>query len=254
MTMEDVGWRAMAANLSDLAAMGARPVLATVALAVPAERAEREVIEIYRGIAACAQHYGIAIAGGDLSRSDAITIAITVVGEVRPSNLTLRSGGHAGDVLAVTGPLGAARAGLAGEMSGFEAFARPQPRIAEGRFLAASSNVTAMMDCSDGLATDLVRLCAASGCGAIVEDVPVADAARAAALRSGEDAQTFALRGGEDFELLVAVRARAFGYLAGRFEKRFNRRLHRIGRLRGDPSIEWNGSDLPVRGWDHFSA
>jgi thiamine-monophosphate kinase len=252
MPLEDAGWRAMAANLSDLAAMGARPVLATVALGVPVESAENDVIAIYRGIAACAQQYAIAIAGGDLSRSDTITIAMTVVGEVRPSNLKLRSAGHAGDVLALTGELGAARAGLLGEHSGFDAFRRPRPRLAEGRFLAASANVTAMMDCSDGLSTDLQRLCAASECGALLESVPVASAARAAAQRSDEDAETFALRGGEDFELLVAVRSRAFGYLASRFEKRFGRPLFRIGTLRTEASIQWRGENLASRGWDHF--
>ena len=252
MPLEDAGWRAMAANLSDLAAMGARPVLATVALGVPADSAENDVTAIYRGIATCAQRYAIAIAGGDLSRSDAITIAITVVGEVRPSNLKLRSGGRPGDVLAVTGELGAARAGLLGEAGGVEAFRRPQPRLAEGRFLAASANVRAMMDCSDGLSTDLARLCAASGCGAELVSVPVADAARAAARRNDEEAENFALRGGEDFELLVAVRARAFGYLASRFERRFKRPLLRIGVLQSAPSVEWHGTRLAAQGWDHF--
>jgi thiamine-monophosphate kinase len=254
MLLEDAGWRALAANLSDLAAMGARPVLATVALGIPADGAERDVASIYRGIAACAKRYAIAIAGGDLSRSDAITIAISVVGEVRPSNLKLRSGGRPGDVLAVTGELGAARAGLLGEADGLEAFRRPQPRIAEGRFLAASSNVRAMMDCSDGLSTDLGRLCAASECGAVLEKVPVAAAARTAARRNDDDAEHFALRGGEDFELLVAVRASAFGYLASRFEKRFKRPLLRLGVLRSDASIEWRGEKLASRGWDHFHA
>jgi thiamine-monophosphate kinase len=252
MSLEDAGWRAMAANLSDLAAMGARPVLATVALGVPVDSAEDDVASLYRGIAACAQRYAIAIAGGDLSRGDTITIAITVVGEVRPSNLKLRSGGRPGDVLAVTGELGAARAGLLGERGGAEAFRRPQPRLAEGRFLAASANVRAMMDCSDGLSTDLARLCEASNCGAELERVPVADVARAAAQRNDEDAENFALRGGEDFELIVAVRARAFGYLAKRFQKRFARPLLPIGLLQSEPALKWHGERLSVQGWDHF--
>lgn len=252
MSLEDAGWRSMAANLSDLAAMGARPVLTTVAIGVPADNAEHDVTAIYRGIAACAQRYDIAVAGGDLSRNAAITIAITVVGEVRPSNLKLRSGGRPGDVLAVTGELGAARAGLFGEVEGREAFRRPQPRIAEGRFLAASANVRAMMDCSDGLSTDLARLCVASGCGAALERVPVASAARAATARNGEDAETFALRGGEDFELLLAVRASAFSYLASRFEKRFQRPLFRIGVLQGATGIQWREQSLAASGWDHF--
>ncbi|MGB6600375.1 MAG: thiamine-phosphate kinase, partial [Candidatus Cybelea sp.] len=112
MSLEDAGWRAMAANVSDLAATGARPVLATVALGLPQALRLEEVLEIYRGLAACAARYRLAIAGGDLSRADAISIAITVVGEIRPSNVKTRSGGRPGDVLAVTGALGAARAGL----------------------------------------------------------------------------------------------------------------------------------------------
>jgi thiamine-monophosphate kinase len=216
MSLEDAGWRAMAANLSDLAAMGARPVLATVALGVPAGNGPAEILTLYRGIAAAARHSRIAIVGGDLSRSDAMVISITVVGEVRPGHAKTRAGGRPGDVLAVTGELGAARAGLAlatgeGQLDGapaqaaLEAFRRPQARIAQGRFLAASANVTAMMDCSDGLGTDLRRLCAAAGCGALLESIPVAEPARALAERTGEDPERFALAGGEDFELLAAV-------------------------------------------------
>ncbi len=113
MSLEDAGWRAMAAALSDLAAMGARPVLATVALGVPAAGGGSEILELYKGIAACSKRFKIVIAGGDLSRSDAVAISVTVVGEVRPSNVKTRAGGRPGDVLAVTGELGAARAGLA---------------------------------------------------------------------------------------------------------------------------------------------
>jgi thiamine-monophosphate kinase len=254
MSLEDAGWRAMAANLSDLAAMGAKPVLATVALGVPAAAAQTEILEVYRGIAACVRQHGIAIAGGDLSRSDAIAIAITVVGEVRPSNLKTRAGGRPGDVLAVTGELGAARAGLLGEAEGLQAFRRPLPRLAEGRFFGASANVDAMMDCSDGLSTDLARLCAASGCGAALETIPASAAARAGARRSGEDAQAFALAGGEDFELIVAIRPRAFAYLAKRFERRFRRPLQTIGVLRKEPGIDWRGVPLESSGWDHFDA
>lgn len=253
MTLEDAGWRAMAANLSDLAAMGARPMLGTVALGVPQQNAAEEIAELFSGIAAAARRYKLAIVGGDLTRSDAITIAITVVGEVRPTRFKTRAGGRPGDVLAVTGDLGLARAGLEGEAEALGFFRRPEPRVDEGRFLATSRNVDAMMDCSDGLSTDLPRLCAASGCGAVLESVPVAAAARRAAERLGEDPERFALAGGEDFELIVAVRPRAFGYLANRYEHRFKQRLHRIGALRKASGIEWRGAPLARLGWDHFA-
>lgn len=264
MSFEDAGWRAMGANLSDLAAMGARPVLATVALGLPESIPERDVVELYRGLANCAAACKLAIVGGDLSRAPVITIAITVVGEVRPSNVKLRSGGHVGDVLAVTGPLGAARAGLeltrggisigedlAGEA--LEAFRRPQPRVAHGRFLAASRNVSAMMDLSDGLSTDVARFAAANACGAEIESVPVASAAGAIAGTRGIDPQQFALAGGEDFELLVAVRPRAFAHLAGRYQKRFGRRLYRVGSLSKGSGVRFNGATLERSGWDHFA-
>lgn len=254
MSLEDAGWRAMAANLSDLAAMGARPVLATVALGFPKEATQDEVLELYRGIADCAGRYRCSIAGGDLSRAAAWTIAIGVVGEVRPSNAKLRSGGHPGDVLAVTGPLGGARAGLFGEASGSPAFRRPEPRVAEGRFLAASRNVTAMMDVSDGLSTDVHRLCAASGCGAQLEAIPVAPSARAAAQARHEAPDRFALAGGDDFELLAAIRPRAFRYVAARYRKRFGRELHKIGVLSAEQGVVYNGERIERSGWDHFAA
>jgi thiamine-monophosphate kinase len=264
MTLGDAGWRAMVANLSDLAAMGARPVLATVALGVPGRAGAGEILEVYRGLAAAAKHSAIDIVGGDLSRSDVLTISITAIGEVRASNVKTRSGGRPNDVLAVTGPLGAARAGLelasapnaiASDLAetALRALRRPQAREAEGRFLAASVNVHAMMDCSDGLSTDLDRMCQASRCGARLESIPVASAARALAEHRGEDAQRFALAGGEDFELLVAVDRRAFAYLAGRFAARFRRPLARIGVLRERLGIEWNGAPLARSGWDHFA-
>jgi thiamine-monophosphate kinase len=264
MSLEDAGWRAMASNLSDLAAMGARPALATVALGLPETTTRAEILELYGGLAACAARFKLTIAGGDLSRASALTIAITVVGEVRASNAKTRTGGRPGDVLAVTGPLGAARAGLeltrtsaaigdvlAGEA--LRAFRRPQPRIAEGRYLAASSNVRAMMDISDGLATDVARLAAASGCGAALDTIPVAGPASAFAQARGEDPQRFALAGGEDFELLAAIRPRAFSHLAVRYAKRFQREMSRVGTLCAKPGVVWRGEPVERLGWDHFA-
>jgi thiamine-monophosphate kinase len=265
MSLEDVGWRAMAANVSDLAAMGARPILATIAVGLPRSIAPAGVAELYRGLSGCAAQAKLTIVGGDLSGADALTVAITVVGEVRVSNFKTRAGGRVGDVLAVTGPLGAARAGLEltrqadrirGELqaAALHAFRRPPLRVAEGRFLSASRNVDAMMDCSDGLSTDLDRLCAASGCGATLEAVPVAEPARALAEVRGEDPERFALAGGEDFELLAAVRPRAFSYLQSRYAARFGRALLRVGVLRGGSGVVWNGSRLERSGWDHFAG
>ncbi len=170
-----------------------------------------------------------------------------------------------GDVVAVTGALGASRAGLriAADRpdlanrpqfsDALAAYRAPQPRLREGRWLAASRSVRAMMDLSDGLSTDLARLCAASGAGAIVETVPVHAAARAVAEATNDDAEAWALGGGEDYELLVAVEKRAFRHLAGRFEAHTGRRLIAVGRITAEPGLRRaDGTPIAPSGWDHL--
>jgi thiamine-monophosphate kinase len=267
MSFHDIGWRAMAANLSDLAAMGSRPVLATVALGIPDGLNAPDLAELYRGMLAVGKRYACAIAGGDTTRASELVISITAVGEVRPSNVKGRAGALPGDVLAVTGPLGASRAGLDLAdnpymlapylaQAALRAHRTPEPRVNEGRWLAASTNVHAMMDVSDGLSTDLPRMCAASRCAAVIEDVPVADCAREVAHARGEDPQAYALAGGEDFELLIAVNVRAFRHLSERFTKRFGRSLHRVGHVRkgSGVTIVRGGAEeaLESTGWDPF--
>jgi thiamine-monophosphate kinase len=267
MSAADAGHRALASNLSDIAAMGAKPVLATIAFGVGPGVDDAWIRDCYQGIAALAERTRCAIAGGDIVRAPAIVLAITVVGEVRPSNLKLRSGMRPGDVIAVTGPLGASRAGLAiavdrampaddpAATAALRAFRTPEPRLAEGRWLGASRNVHAMMDTSDGLSTDLMRLARASGTGATIESVPVAPAAHAVAERAGADAAAWALDGGEDFELLVAVSARAFTHLAGRFAARFGRPLLRVGVATAEPGLrDAGGRAIASAGWDHLRA
>ena len=265
MSAAEVGHRALASNLSDIAAMGAKPVLATVALALGPDTDPAWVVECYRGMTALARRARCAIAGGDIVRAPSVAFAITVVGEVRASNLKTRSGMRPGDTIAVSGPLGASRAGLAiaVEQPGLaalpeaadalRAFRTPEPRLAEGRWLAASRNVRAMMDCSDGPSTDVARLAAASGTGAVIDRVPVAASARAIAAAVGADAERWALDGGEDFELIVAVATRAFTHLSGRFRARFGRELLRIGYATDEAGIRFaNGEPVLRAGWDHL--
>ncbi|HEY0798367.1 MAG TPA: thiamine-phosphate kinase [Candidatus Baltobacteraceae bacterium] len=267
MSAEHIGHRAMAANLSDIAAMGARPVLVTIALGVPAQIAPGYVLDLYRGMQALAARHGARIVGGDITRAPVLTLALTVVGEVRPSHLCRRDAGRPGDVVAVTGMLGASRAGLELLNSAIKvdpqvaarassAFSTPEPRVAEGRWLAASVNVHAMMDCSDGLSTDLGRLAVASDCGAVIEDVPIDPAANAIASAAGALGRDYALHGGEDFELIVTIAPRAFNYLAARFQKHFRRPLLRVGRLERQPGLRLaqasTVSELLPAGWDHL--
>jgi thiamine-monophosphate kinase len=264
MSARDAGWRALASNLSDIAAMGARPVLATIALGFPAGTDPDWLLACYDGIAALAKRARCPVAGGDLTRAPAITLAITVVGEVRPSNLKRRDGGLPGDVIAVTGSLGASAAGLRVAGDGalaadprfadvLAAFRTPEARLQAGRRLGASRHVRAMMDLSDGLSTDLSRLCAASGVGAVVDTVPVHPGARRVAALTGDDPERWALDGGEDFELLVTVEKRAFAHLAVRLAAATGEQLVRIGTITAEPGVRRaDGTPIPPAGWDHF--
>lgn len=261
---QDVGHRALAVNLSDIAAMGARPVLATVALGFPPGTDPAWLLACYDGIAALARPARCAIAGGDLSRAPAVVLAVTVVGEVRASNLKTRDGARTGDVLAVTGPLGASRAGLALAVEGspsageadaaaLRAYRTPVPRLREGRWLGASRHVRAMIDLSDGLSTDLGRLCRASNAGAVVETIPVDPAAVAVAAAAGADATAWARDGGEDYELLAAIDHRAFEHLAARFRARFAHELLRVGTVTEGGGVRLaNGDPIAPSGWDHL--
>ncbi len=264
-----IGHRAFAANLSDVAAMGARPVLATIAVGVTPATTEAWLLECYRGMDAVAAAYGARIVGGDISRAPALLLSITIVGEVARGRLRRRNGGHAGDILAVTGPLGASRAGLELMRRGLAAetiaqkraraaYERPVPRIAEGRWLGASANVHALMDCSDGLALDVDRLARASRCGATLFDIPIDAAAKEVASAVDADPLEYALEGGEDFELIAALAPRAFAHLARRFELRFARALLPVGRLDAAPGLRMrDGAEtraLVPGGWDHFEG
>ncbi len=265
-----IGHRALASNLSDVAAMGARPLLATVALGVPPQTSQAWIIGCYRGMAALAAAHQTRIVGGDIVRAPALTLSLTVVGEVSRSRLKRRDGGRPKDVIAVTGPLGLSRAGLeltrrpaleVGEPArsrALAAFATPQPRVREGRWLAASVAVHAMMDLSDGLSTDLGRLARASACGAVVDAIPTHPLARAVAEAAGATPKHYALDGGEDFELLVSVAPRAFSHLARRFATRFARPLLAVGRLESELGVRLleGGAvrELAPSGYDHLAA
>lgn len=211
-TRAEVGWKALAVNLSDLAAMGARPLWALVALAVPRGTAPARVAGIARGLGACARAHRITVAGGNVTRAADLSVTVTVVGAVRRGRALTRGGARAGDLVAVTGALGDAALGL--RPGAPAALARrqrrPAPRLAAGLALAQGGRARAAIDVSDGLVQDLGHLCAASGVGAVVEAgrLPRSRAARTLAARSpAADAEVLhaALAGGEDYELVAAI-------------------------------------------------
>jgi thiamine-monophosphate kinase len=216
----DIGWKAMAVNLSDIAGKGGRPLWALVGLALPAPADPAEVESLYEGMRQAAAPHGVAIVGGDTSVSPrGWFVNVTLLGEHLGAP-RLRSAAKPGDAVAVTGTLGRSAAGLAALEAGrarlgavppetiavvTAAHLRPTARVAEGRWLGAAAGVHAMMDCSDGLATDLGHICRESRVGARVEldRLPVDPAAHEVAGALGADALSWATSGGEDFELLL---------------------------------------------------
>jgi thiamine-monophosphate kinase len=215
---EDWGWKAVAANLSDLAAMAAEARWLVLALTVPEATPVATLERVYAGVREACVTYEVALVGGDVSAGPALSLAVTALGEAeRP---VLRSGARPGDRLTVTGPLGAAAAGLAllqskdpaaGELLGrFPALAaahrRPRPALAMGLALARAG-ATAMIDVSDGLAGDALHLAESSGVGVEVHDstVPLAPGVTETAGLLGLDPLALALGGGEDFVLAAAL-------------------------------------------------
>lgn len=265
----DIGWKAMAINLSDVAAMGGIPRFALVSLALPAELSLQWVEELYRGLTEIGGAYGVAVIGGNLSRTAGpITVDVTLIGEIEDGAVVRRTGARAGDRLLATGTLGASGAGrqlaeqgmqLPGRERLIAAHLRPSPRVHEGRVAALSGWATAMIDLSDGLATDLSRLCDVNNLGVRVDAsaVPIADEVRAAAAALGIDALDLALFGGEDYELLMASPRAHAGALADRITSETGTPAAIIGTF--VPSEEGrqvitDGRSVPLaaRGWDHF--
>lgn len=203
---ERIGRKALAVNLSDLAAMAARPAGAVVSLALPRDGAcgldTRELAaRLIEGMLPLAEEFGCPIVGGDTNVGPGpLSIAVTAFGEPTEKGVVQRDGAKPGDILFVTGSLGGS---LAGKHLDF------MPRIEEALTLHEQVHLHAMMDLSDGLSLDLKRLCEASSVGAVVDAmaVPVSNAAAVAAERSGMTALDLALSDGEDFELLIAVDA-----------------------------------------------
>lgn len=230
-----VGWKALCRALSDIAAMGGVPANALVTLAVSPDEEVAYVKALYAGLRRAAAKFGVSIVGGETSRSPGpLFLDIALTGWVERTRCVLRSGGHPGDLLYVTGRLGGSRAAKHLDFT---------PRLAAGRWLAARFRPSAMMDLSDGLAADLPRLAQASGCGFTVNEASL-PRTRGATLAQ-------ALGDGEDFELLFSIAAKNAARLEAAWRSEFPRLpLTRIGALHPRSAIR---APRSAHGFDHFA-
>ena len=263
---EDLGWKSLAVNVSDIAAMGGLPRYALVSLGLPGDIEVEDVLALYRGMIGLAEEFELRIIGGDTVSAPQVVINVTVLGSTgsQDGRILTRSAARPGDRVAVTGTLGAAAAGveMLAKHTSFEpgaaaslreAWLRPRPRVAEGRLLV-EQGVKAAIDVSDGLVADLNHVCRESRVGARVEveRVPVSPAV---AECFGDRALELALAGGEDYELLftaaadhidrVRTAASTPVTVVGEITAE-GIGVTTLGDSRGDPF------SLPGTGWDHF--
>jgi thiamine-monophosphate kinase len=258
----DLGWKALAVNLSDIAAMGGVPRYALVALALPDHTEVADVTSLYQGMMELAQASGVVIIGGNISRAPLVIITVTVLGKT--NSMLTRSAARPGEQAAVTGYLGGAAAGLEilnkhlqldpGAAEALKrAFLRPHPRLEEGQLLA-KQGVRAAIDISDGLISDLGQICQQSRVGARIEidRVPVHPAAKAS---PGDKSLELALSGGEDYELLFT----ASSEVIGRVKRAAACPITIIGEITagniGEVALvdsQGKPFSMAKRGWEHF--
>lgn len=252
---EDIGYKAVAVNYSDLAAMAAQPVGVLCAVALPADFSRESALSLYRGIGSALRRYGGVLLGGDTVRSEAgVQINVTALGTVRTGAAVCRSGARPGEKIVLSRPTGWATLGLACTETGkrepqwaLQAFLRPVPELAAAQVLRAAG-ATSLNDISDGLSSELAEIATASGVGMVIEAarLPREDELAAAAAELGIEAEAAVLHGGEDFALVGTLPAQA-AVPAGMYE---------IGYTTTEPGVrllrDGVAEELPACGYNHF--
>jgi thiamine-monophosphate kinase len=253
-----VGWKCLARAVSDIAAMGGTPRCFLLSLALPENLTGKWLGEFLGGLRRAAKAFQCELAGGDTTRRGEVLINVTVIGDVAAGKALLRSGARIGDAIYVSGTLGEAELGLrllrkqrrmaSGTNAALKKHLYPRPRVELGDWLAKRGFVSAMMDLSDGLSTDLPRLCEASGVGAEIDEsvLPVSK------LVANGEATRLALNGGDDYELLFTVRN------GKRIPREFHGlRLTRVGEITRKKEVVLRRADgkeirMADEGWDPF--
>lgn len=273
-TPRQIGWKALLVNLSDVAAMGATPRFATLSLSVPAEAEVEWIEEMYRGIADLAEETGVAVVGGNTSRSPyGLRLDVGVLGSVPAEELLRRHGARPGDQVLVTGTVGDAYCGLEcvfnptlpvePDVRGalIERYRRPIPRLETARWIARSGAATAMIDISDGLAADLGHICEASGVGVELraEDLPLSDHVARFSTHTELPPHHYGLVGGDDYGLLLTARSDAVPGLVEEVEIRTGHVLTPIGHITAASERILHLPDgrreaLTGAGWKHFEG
>lgn len=258
---EDVGWKAAAVNLSDIAAMGGTPVATFLSIALPKDAQGEWAERFIKGYTQISRQYNVPLLGGDTTSSlRDIAVNVGVLGRCPSGKRLMRRGAKVGDTIFVTGPLGDSAGGLQAILKGIdrteeanvliERHKRPVPRVYEGRTLMETSMVGAMMDISDGIASDLMHIMAASGAGAVValDKIPFSPQLSTVCAEQDWDIYELATGGGEDFELLLTG--------PEGLDRAVQFPLYAIGRIVAGDDLTWTLNDEPVyfgfTGYKHF--
>jgi thiamine-monophosphate kinase len=267
----DLGYKSIAVNLSDIAAMGGEAREAFVSIGIPLKCPLEYLEAVYDGMKHLAAQFGVNILGGDTTRSETdLIINVVVHGTAAKDQLLCRDAADPGDIIFSTGYLGDSRAGLhlilnnlpvdsTAMQTLYRAHVLPDPHLHEGRFLAGQSGIRAAIDISDGLSADLGHIAEQSAVGAIIyaSEIPVSDSLQKFCTALGFDPLEYALRGGEDYTLLCTAAPENAEEIAQKFQIKFKRPLYRIGKMTADSRLEIvypDGTSKPIspRGWDHF--